>query len=81
MLSYLIMSNVFRPNSEKEIENGYIDLYLEKDVRTPEAEYEWLLELKYLKKSDEKQIEKVRIEGLKQIRRYAKSSEFEGKKI
>ena len=80
ILSYLVMSNVFRPSSEKEIENGYIDLYLERDVRTPEAEYEWLLELKYLKKSDEKQIEQTKTEGLKQLRRYTKSSEFEGKK-
>ncbi|MCD5414933.1 MAG: ATP-binding protein [Clostridiales bacterium] len=80
ILSYLVMSNVFRPNSEKEIENGYIDLYLEKDLRTPEAEYEWLLELKYLKKSEEKQIERAKIEGLKQLKRYANSSEFQGKK-
>ena len=79
LLSYLVMSNVFRPNSEKEIENGYIDLYLEKDVRTPETEYEWLLELKYLKKSEKKQIKEAEIEGLKQLRKYANSSEFKGK--
>ncbi|MGV8147021.1 MAG: AAA family ATPase [Alkaliphilus sp.] len=80
LFSYLTISNVFRPRSEQEIENGYIDIYLEKDIRTPEAKYEWLIELKYLKKSESKQIEKAKEEGLKQLKRYASSIEFEGKK-
>ena len=46
----------------------------------PETKYEWLLELKYLKKSEIKQIEKAKIEGLKQLQRYAKSTEFANKK-
>ncbi|MGV8154243.1 MAG: AAA family ATPase [Alkaliphilus sp.] len=80
LFSYLTISNVFRPRSEQEIENGYIDIYLEKDIRTPEAKYEWLIELKYLKKSESKQIEKAKEEGLKQLKRYASSIEFDGKK-
>ena len=80
LFTYLSASNAYRPTSEREIENGYIDIYLEKDPRIPDVKYEWLLELKYLKKSEEKQIETAKIEGLKQLRRYAKSSEFAGKK-
>ncbi|MGV8146986.1 MAG: AAA family ATPase [Alkaliphilus sp.] len=73
-------SNAYRPTSEREIENGYIDIHLEKDPRIPDIKYEWLIELKYLKKSEEKQIEKAKIEGLEQLRRYANSNEFQGKK-
>ncbi|MGV8149821.1 MAG: AAA family ATPase [Alkaliphilus sp.] len=80
LFSYMTTSNLYRPRSEKEIENGYIDIYLEKDVRIPETKYEWLLELKYLKKSETKQIEKVRTEGIKQLQRYARSIEFVNKK-
>ncbi|MGV8147070.1 MAG: AAA family ATPase [Alkaliphilus sp.] len=80
LFTYISASNAYRPTSEKEIENGYFDIFLEKDPRIPDIKYEWIIELKYLKKSEIKQIEEAKTEGLKQLRRYAMSSEFEGKK-
>jgi hypothetical protein len=79
LFSYLVTSGAYKPNSEREVENGYIDIYLEKDIRMPEIKFEWLLELKYLKKSDRHQLERVKEEGLKQLKRYAASRNFQGK--
>ncbi|MCK4260478.1 MAG: AAA family ATPase [Halanaerobiales bacterium] len=48
--SLLAVAEVYNPISEREVENGYIDIYLEKDFRFQDIKYEWLWELKYLKK-------------------------------
>jgi len=79
LFTYLTMTNVYKPISERETENGYIDIYLEKDIRMSDVKYEWLIELKYLKKSDEKDIEKIIKEGQEQLIRYAKSKQFKDK--
>ncbi|WP_459167422.1 PD-(D/E)XK nuclease domain-containing protein [Natronospora cellulosivora (SeqCode)] len=79
LFAYLVTSNLYRPVSEGEVENGYIDIYLERDFRMPEVEYEWIIELKYLKKADKGNLNQVREEGLKQLRKYASSHKFEGK--
>ncbi|MBF8984595.1 AAA family ATPase [Lutibacter sp. B2] len=79
LFAYLVNSKVYRPISEKEVENGYIDIYLEKDIRMPEVEYEWIIELKYIKKSERDKLEKIKAEGLKQLEGYVRSREFEGK--
>jgi len=79
LFSYLVTSNLYRPVSEPEVENGYIDIYLERDIRMPEVKYEWIIELKYLKKSDKDKLARVKDEGLRQLREYANSDEFAGK--
>jgi hypothetical protein len=79
LFSYLITSNLYHPISEREVENGYIDIYLEKDIRMPDLNYEWILELKYLKKSDKDQLDAVKVEGLKQLQNYAVSRNMEDK--
>ena len=76
LFSYLTTSNLYRPISEREVENGYIDIYLEKDIRMPEVNYEWIIELKYLKKSERNRLEEVKREGLKQLKGYVDSREF-----
>ena len=73
LFSYLITSNLYHPISEREVENGYIDIYLEKDIRMPDVNYEWILELKYLKKSERHKLDKVKKEGLEQLKNYAAS--------
>lgn len=65
--------------SEREVEGGYIDIFLEKDFRFPEIKYEWLWELKYIKNSDLSKLEQVKKEGLKQLERYAVSDKFKDK--
>ncbi|AEM78216.1 ATP-binding protein [Thermoanaerobacter wiegelii] len=79
LFSYLTMSNIYKPISEKETEGGYIDIYLEKDIRIPDVKYEWLLELKYVKKSDEKYIDEVIEKGKEQLKRYRESMQFKDK--
>ena len=80
LFSYLTTSNLYRPISEREVENGYIDIYLEKDIRMPEVNYEWIIELKYLKKSERNRLEEVKMEGLKQLKGYVDSREFKDRK-
>jgi hypothetical protein len=80
LFSYLITSNLYRPVSEPEIENGYLDIFLERDIRMPDVKYEWVIELKYLKKNEKDRLEKVKKEGLSQLERYADSRKLEGKK-
>ena len=86
LFSYLITSGLYKPVSEKEVESGYIDIYLERDMRNPDVKYEWLLELKYIKKSEERRpdfaqyIEKIKAEGQEQLGRYKTSRRLENKK-
>jgi hypothetical protein len=40
---------------------------LEKDNRIPDITYEWILELKYLKKQNTTEIEKIKEQGLNQL--------------
>ncbi|SFE33072.1 Predicted AAA-ATPase, partial [Thermoanaerobacter thermohydrosulfuricus] len=73
LFSYLTISNVYRPISERETEGGYIDIYLERDIRIPDVKYEWLIELKYIKKSEKDKVDKIKEEGIKQLKRYRES--------
>nr|WP_236777903.1 PD-(D/E)XK nuclease domain-containing protein [Anoxybacter fermentans] len=79
LFSYLVLSNLYKPTSEKEVEGGYIDIFLEKDIRFSDVKYEWLWELKYLKKNDTEQLEQVKEEGLRQLKKYAESKKFKNK--
>lgn len=79
LFTYLIGSRAYRPFSERETENGYMDIYLEKDPRVPSVKYEWLIELKYVKKRDEATLAEVKEEGLRQLQRYAKSRDCQGR--
>ena len=79
LFSYLASGNVYKINSERETNSGYIDCFLEKDERMPDVKYEWLLELKYLKKGDADKLEQVKQEGMAQISRYAAAKGFDGR--
>jgi hypothetical protein len=50
LLNGLFRSNLYEPTSEKEVETGYIDIFLQR--RVPDVPCEWVWELKYLKKGD-----------------------------
>ncbi|MCP5108911.1 MAG: AAA family ATPase, partial [bacterium] len=78
LFSFLSLNPLYRLQSEPEVPGGFIDIYLERDSRFPDVEYEWLWELKYLKQKES--IEGVKAEGLEQLNRYAESPRFRGKK-
>jgi len=73
LITYLVNSKAYRPISERETEGGYIDIYLERDIRIPDVKYEWLIELKYIKKSEKDKVDKIREEGIRQLKRYRES--------
>jgi hypothetical protein len=79
LLSYLKLTNVYQFISEREVENGYTDIFLEKGREVPQVEYEWLLELKYIKESDRNQLEQIRQEAVTQLQKYMASREMAGR--
>jgi hypothetical protein len=77
LFSFLTLNPLYRLHSEPEVKGGFMDIYLERDNRFPSVVYEWIWELKYIKK--ERSIEAVKAEGLEQLKRYAESPRFRGK--
>ncbi|ADH60452.1 AAA-ATPase-like protein [Thermoanaerobacter mathranii subsp. mathranii str. A3] len=73
LITYLVNSKAYRPISERETEGGYIDIYLERDIRIPDIKYEWLIELKYVKKNEKDKVDKIKEEGIKQLKKYRES--------
>ena len=76
LLAYLNMTKVYRVHSEKELNKGYADIYVEPNlVVYPEMNPTHLLiELKYLAKEErsESAIEKAYNDAKKQLEKYAK---------
>ena len=77
LFSFLTLNPLYRLHSEPEVKGGFIDIYLERDIRFPGVVYEWIWELKYVKK--DQALEHVKAEGLEQLKRYAESPQFQGK--
>jgi len=74
-VAYLNLSSVYYIKSEPEYEGKYPDILLL--FREPfKPNYQFLIELKYLKKSEANQYEKVRKEGLKQVANYLEIPEI-----
>jgi uncharacterized protein YoxC len=80
LITYLVNSKAYRPISERETEGGYIDIYLERDIRIPDVKYEWLIELKYIKKREKDKVDKIREEGIRQLKRYRESRGLQERK-
>jgi hypothetical protein len=81
LLSGLFRSRLYVPDSEKEVEHGYIDIFLQRSPLLPEVPYEWVWELKYLKKDEATDakiaatLEAARV----QLGKYRQSALFEGR--
>jgi hypothetical protein len=48
LMTFISLSRIFHPLSEKEFAQGYCDLFLGVSPLVPVARYAWLIELKYL---------------------------------
>ncbi len=81
LMSLASMANFYYIRSEREIENdGYIDLEFLRHPANPGAPYEYVFELKYLKQSDETQLQTTMEAAKKQLRGYLeKDSELQSK--
>ncbi|WP_056928826.1 AAA family ATPase, partial [Candidatus Symbiothrix dinenymphae] len=76
LLNGLFQSNLYVPRTEKEVEGGYIDIFLQRSPRLPDIKYEWVLEIKYLKKDNEKDLQSIRDAARAQLEKYRNSREF-----
>jgi energy-converting hydrogenase A subunit M len=60
--------------SEVENNKGYIDLMLRKKIQFADiTEFQWIIELKYIKENERNTLEKVKRQGLKQLQMYGES--------
>ncbi|MDR3188484.1 MAG: ATP-binding protein [Prevotellaceae bacterium] len=79
LLNGLFQSNLYIPISEKEVEGGYIDLFLQRSPLLPDIKYEWIWEVKYLKVEDEAKLPDKRTEAAAQLDKYRQSERFAGR--
>jgi hypothetical protein len=70
LLNGLFQSNLYIPLSEREVEGGYVDIFLKRSPLLPDIPCEWLWEIKYVKESDMKTLPLVRKEAGEQLNRY-----------
>lgn len=74
LMTFFTLDGMYMANSELENEKGYVDIFLSKTVQYEKyINYEWLIELKYLKESDRSKLDTVKKEGLSQLKYYAES--------
>jgi hypothetical protein len=79
LLNGLFQSKLYVPVTEREVENGYIDMYMQRSALLPDLRYEWVWEIKYIKKGDEKNkklLQAVKQEALDQLSRYRQAQCF-----
>jgi len=76
LFSLLGLTDFYLCHSEREVEHGFLDLFLSRAPRFPELPFEWLLELKYLKETERGQLAAVREQAEAQLRQYAASREI-----
>ena len=69
LFSLLYPSPIYHIHSEYEVARKYIDLFLE-GRRDAEVKYQFVFELKYLSKANEKKLEEVKAEAIAQLRGY-----------
>jgi hypothetical protein len=80
LLNSLYLSNLYLVITEYEVDNGYVDIYMQRSHYFPNVPYEWVWEVKYIKKeeADTKKniLQEKRNEARTQLEKYRKSSFF-----
>ncbi|GHS94215.1 hypothetical protein FACS1894207_2050 [Bacteroidia bacterium] len=79
LLNSLFQSSLFIPISEMEVSAGYTDIWLKRSHLFPDIPWEWVWEIKYVKKSNVKSIEAKRDEARAQLEKYRNSHLFAGR--
>ncbi|OFI05004.1 putative AAA-ATPase [Clostridium acetireducens DSM 10703] len=73
-LTLLGIDSTYFIQSEAENSKGYVDIMLKKKIQFKDiTKFQWIIELKYIKESERNNLEKVKEEGLKQLKGYAES--------
>lgn len=77
LMAVFHQSGYYIVNSEYEVEDGYIDIFLTKNkAYASYIKYEWIIELKYLKESDRDRLETVKNEAVNQVNLYKESNKL-----
>ena len=86
MLAYLNVTPLYFIESEKEMNKGYADIFLKKNYFTTDlTNYEYIVELKYIKSDEIKNksgkvtkivLQRYRKEAIEQLEKYAKNQEI-----
>jgi hypothetical protein len=78
LLNGLFQSKLYVPVSEREVEGGYVDIYLQRSPLLPDVKYEWVWEVKYIKKDRKSKaaLHDAREQAFAQIDRYRKAHYF-----
>ncbi|GHV11101.1 hypothetical protein FACS1894162_6220 [Bacteroidia bacterium] len=82
LLGGLLQSKLYLPITEMEVSKGYTDIWLKRSHLFPEIPYEWVWELKYIKKEDatnEALLQEKRDEASAQLSNYRNSHLFAGR--
>ena len=73
-LTLLGVDSTYFIKSEDENNKGYVDLMLKRKIQLKDiTKFQWIIELKYIKESDRDTLEKVKEQGLKQLKMYGDS--------
>ncbi|MFD3155923.1 AAA family ATPase [Haloimpatiens sp. FM7330] len=74
ILTLLGVDSTYFIQSEAENNKGYVDIMLKRKIQFKDVtKFQWIIELKYIKESDRGILEKVKEEGLKQLKGYEES--------
>jgi hypothetical protein len=82
LLNGLFQSRIYTTSTELEVSRGYTDIYMQRSHLFPDLPYEWVWELKYIKKEEAKKDgvkEAKQAEALAQLRKYRESHFFAGR--
>ena len=73
-LTLLGVESTYFIQSEAENNKGYVDIFLKRKIQFKDiTKFQWLIELKYIKESERNTLEKVKEEGLIQLKSYERS--------
>ncbi|WP_055666143.1 ATP-binding protein [Desnuesiella massiliensis] len=86
MLTLLGVDSTYFIQSEAENSKGYVDVMLKRKIQFKDiTKFQWIIELKYIKESERHTLEKVKEEGLKQLKGYEErkfvQEEFEAENL
>jgi len=74
ILTLLGVDSTYFIQSEAENNKGYVDISLKRKIQFKDiTKFQWLIELKYIKESERNILEKVKQEGLIQLKSYEES--------
>ncbi|GAP72771.1 AAA ATPase [Candidatus Symbiothrix dinenymphae] len=79
LLNNLFQSLLYVPITEMEVSTGYTDIWLKRSPLLPEIPWEWVWEIKYVKKSNAKSVKEARKEASAQLEKYRQSHLFAGR--